>query len=400
MRNIKRIGTLLVAASLSVPIAPAAQADAAEEDDQAVVHGNSAFAFDLYSELKGTEGNLFFSPFSVSVALAMTYAGARIGTEEQMARVLHFDLPQDRLHGAFSTLSDPSPDDGGSRLMVANALWAQEGYDFLDEFLALADEHYDGGFREVDFQGVTERARQTINEWIASQTEGTIEKLLHPGDLDPAVALVLTNAIFFKGTWLGRFEPRHTQDGPFRIDLENDVMVPMMHRTGRFAYAEEESLSVLELPYEGDRLAMVVLLPKTIDGLAELESSLSNENLDRWLARLMEQPVRMSLPRFGIDSRFDLAETLCGMGMTDAFSGRADFSGMTGRRDLFLSMVVHQAQLEVTEEGTEAAAGTAVVLKRGGPPATFMADHPFVFLIRDRQTGSILFIGRVENPIA
>ena len=400
MRKINLIGALLVAASLSAPHGPAGHAGAADEDDRAVVRGNSAFAFDLYSELKGTDGNLFFSPFSVSAALAMTYGGARTRTEEQMAHVLHFDLPQDRLHRAFPALGDPSPRDGAYQLMVANALWGQEGYGFLDEFLALANEHYDAGFREVDFQGATERARRKINAWVADRTEGIIEELLHPGDLDPAVALVLTNAIYFKGNWVGRFDREYTQDGRFRIDRENEVTVPMMHRTGRFVYAEEDDLSVLELPYEGDRLAMVVLLPKAVDGLAELESSLNKENLDRWLARSTEQPVRVSLPRFAIENRFDLAETLRGMGMTDAFSGRADFSGMTGRRDLFISMVVHQAKLEVNEEGTEAAAGSAVVLKRGAPPASFVAVHPFVFLIRDRRTGSILFIGRMVNPQA
>ena len=373
-----------------------------EGDQRAVVAGNTEFALDLYARLRTEEGNLFISPYSISTALAMTYAGARGETERQMADVLHFTLGQERLHPALAALESSvkaASNGPGCTLHVANALWGQQGYGFLEEFLVLNKKHYGAGFREVDFVRATEQARQTINGWVEDQTQQMIQELLRKGDLDPADVLVLTNAIYFKGDWASRFDRRHTQDGPFRISDTDQVVVPMMHQTRKFSLATQDNLDVLELPYVGDRLSMVLLLPKQIDGLAALEESLSKDTLERWLGRPRQQPVRVSLPRFKLDSRFDLSRTLEAMGMIDAFSGgKADFSGMTGRRGLFIGMVIHQAAVEVNEEGTEAAAATAVKMKRGGPPPAFVADHPFLFLIRDKQTGSILFMGRVVNP--
>ena len=377
-------------------------AGAAENDTRAVVAGNTEFALDLYAKLRNEDGNLFLSPYSISTALAMTYAGARGNTATQMADVLHFSLEQERLHPAFAALESSvkaAGDGSNCTLHVANALWGQQGYGFLDGFLALNRKHYGAGFREVDFVQAAEQARQTINTWVAKQTQQIIKELLRKGDLDPADVLVLTNAIYFKGDWASRFDRQHTQDAPFRISETKQVVVPMMRQFQEFPFASGDDLDVLELPYDGDRLSMVVLLPKQVDGLATVEASLSRENLERWLGRLRQQAVRVSLPRFKLDFRADLAKTLAGLGMTDAFSGsKADFSGMTGRRDLFIGLVIHQAQVDVNEEGTEAAAATAVKMKRGPAPAEFVANHPFLFLIRDKQTGSILFLGRVLNP--
>ena len=210
---------------------------------------------------------------------------------------------------------------------------------------------------------------------------------------------MLTNAIYFKGVWTSRFDRKLTRDAPFNISEAKQAVVPMMHQSSKFPFGATDKLDVLELPYIGDRLSMVILLPKQVDGLAAIEASLSKANLERWLGQLRSQTVRVALPRFKLDFRADLAKTLEAMGMTDAFrSGKADFSGMTGRRDLFIGMVIHQAQVNVNEEGTEAAAATAVKMKRTSLPTAFVAEHPFLFLIRDDQTGSILFMGRVVNP--
>lgn len=371
-------------------------------DQEIVVGGNTSFALDLYARLRTQDGNLFLSPYSISTALAMTYAGALGETERQMADVLHFSLEQTRLHPALAALESSlkaAGDGTGCTLHVANALWGQQGYGLLDEFLALNKEHYGAGFRAVDFANATEQARQTINAWVADQTQRMIRELLREGDLNPADVLVLTDAIYFKGNWASRFDRQHTQDAPFRIDGSQSVVVPMMQQLAPFAFATTDELDLLELPYAGERLSMVLLLPKQVDGLAAVEQSLSTENLHKWLGRLRRAPVRVSLPRFKLDFRTDLAKTLEAMGMRDAFSaGKADFSGMTGRRELFIAMVIHQARVDVNEEGTEAAAATAVKMKKGGPISAFVADHPFLFLIRDRQTGSILFVGRVVNP--
>jgi serpin B len=374
----------------------------AEGDAAAVVRGNTDFALELYARVREKPGNLFLSPYSISTALAMTFAGARGETARQMADVLHFALPSERLHPASSTLASAlraANDGSNGSFHVASALWGPKGHYFLEEFLALTKEHYGAALRQVDFAYAAEQARRVINEWVGGETQHKIRELLEQGDLDAATVLVLTNAICFKGDWASRFNRAETRDGPFRVDRDKQVVVPMMHQLRQFPFAGTAELDVLELPYVGDRLSMVLLLPKKVDGLAALEVSLSKENLDRWLGHLRQQPVRVRLPRFTLDTRFKLGETLQAMGMNDAFDGRkADFSGMTGRRDLWIDKVVHQARVDVNEEGTEASAATAVVMKKGPPIPEFTADHPFLFFIRDRQSGSILFLGRAVNP--
>jgi serine protease inhibitor len=374
-----------------------------ENDQHAVVAGNTEFALDLYARLSSEEGNLFLSPHSISTAVAMTYAGARGNTATQMAHVLHFPLEPERLHPALAELASSvkaAGADSRCTLHLTNALWGQQGYGFLDEFLALNRKHYDAAFREVDFVRETEQARQTINTWVAQHTQKVIKELLQNGDLDAADVLVLTNAVYFKGDWASRFDRELTQEAPFRISKDDQVVVPMMQQIRQFPFASGDDLDVLELPYAGDRLSMVFLLPKRVDGLMAVEGSLSTESIEQWLGALRQQPVRVSLPRFALSFRIDLAKTLAAMGMSDAFSGgRADFSGMTGRRDLFIGKVIHQAQMEVNEEGTEAAAATAVTMRKSPAIPTFVADHPFLFLIRDKQTGNILFMGRVVNPL-
>ncbi len=291
----------------------------------------------------------------------------------------------------------------GYELSVANALWAQKGYQFLRAFLNTTTTNYGAGLNQVDFVSATEAARKTINDWVEKKTEGKIKDLIKPGVFNTLTRLVLTNAIYFKGNWARQFEKVETKDSPFTVARDKNVTVPMMSQKAQFAYAETETLQLLELPYAGDQLSMVILLPKELDGLADLEKSLTPGSLRECLQGLRKQEVVVQVPRFKLTSEFSLARVLASMGMTDAFSREADFSGMTGDTELFISAVIHKAFVDVNEEGTEAAAATAVVMTlKSAPlrPPIFRADHPFLFLIRDNQSGSILFLGRVVNPRA
>ncbi|HEY76884.1 MAG TPA: serpin family protein [Thermoflexia bacterium] len=377
-----------------------------ESDVEVVVRGNTAFALDLYEKLRKAEGNLFFSPYSISAALAMTYAGARGNTARQMARTLHFTLEQKRLHPAFASLEtrlNAVQEQGNIQLRVANSLWPQIGYPFLEEFISLTEENYGASIIPVDY-GDPEAARGKINTWVEKKTEDKIKELIPPRLITSVTTLVLVNAIYFEGDWASRFDRRATEEASFWVTPVEKIQVPMMAQRQKFRYAEYERLQVLELPYVGGDLSMIVLLPREVDGLAELENNLTMENLERWTSALQESEVLVFLPRFKMawGARI-LNNELQSMGMTDAFDGsKADFSGMDGTRRLAISVVLHKAFIDVNEEGTEAAAATAVIITRGisSPPPTFRADHPFIFLIRDNNTGSILFIGRVVNPMA
>jgi len=396
------LGSLLLAAKAK------GKKDIQNPDVKAAVAGNSKFAFELYAKFKDDPrvkkdgGNLFFSPYSISTALAMTYAGARGRTEKQMADVLHFSLPQERLHHAFGKLEkqlNAGGKKGGYQLSVANALWGQKGEPFLKEFLDLTKKYYGAGPREVDFVRQTEKARKTINAWVEKQTKDKIKELIKKGILGRDTVLVLTNAIYFKGDWAIQFDKKDTTDAPFMISPDEKVTVPMMYLKESFKYWADGQLQILELPYKGKHLSMIVLLPRKTDGLAELERSLTLTNLNKWLEKLRKQQVLVYLPRFKMTwGVFELKDILIEMGMPAAFFG-ADFSGINGKEDLFISNVLHKAFVAVDEKGTEAAAATAVVLGRGGPSVpVFRADHPFVFMIRDNRSGSILFMGRVMNP--
>lgn len=407
MRGIYRVLVVsLIFAIAAIGSERADPSDVSDADKKAVVKGNNAFALDLYAELKDQEGNLFLSPFSISTALAMTYAGARGNTEAQMAEVLHFDLEQESLHPTFQKLItqlNTQAKQQGYQLNVANALWGQKGYGFLEEFLDLTKTTYGAGLNEVDFVRATEAARRTINTWVEKQTKGKIKNLIKRGILTDLTRLVLTNAIYFKGNWASQFDKKQTKNSPFYVRVDKTVNVPMMYQKEKFKYMETERLQAIELPYVDNELSTVVLLPKEINGITALENSLTADSLKKWLGRLREQKVDVYLPRFKITSEFRLNTALISMGMPDAFSlPPADFSGMTGKKDLFISAVIHKAFVDINEEGTEAAAATAVVMKRAERmhrPLIFRADHPLIFLIRDTQSGSILFLGRVVNPL-
>ncbi len=380
-----------------------------ENDVTTTIENNQTFALALYQQVRSQEGKLFFSPYSICTALAMTYAGARGETARQMETALNFSLGQERLHPAFAAIEkglNSIQDQGHIQLNVANSLWPQQTYPFLDEFLTLLKQYYGVALEPVDYQTHTEGARQQINAWVAEKTRGKIKDLLKQGVLDTLTRLVLVNAIYFKGDWLRQFDKSLTHNAPFRLNNQESVNAPLMAQTHSFRYAEADQLQILELPYVEHSLSMVVLLPRQIDGLADLEIHLSKENLETWLNRLTQTEVEVFLPRFEMSSEFRLDRVLQALGMTDAFdASKANFAGMDGQEAwLYIAAVIHKAFVEVNEEGTEAAAATAVVINARSamqPPPTpiFRADHPFVFLIRDNHTGSILFMGRVTNPV-
>jgi serpin B len=374
-------------------------------DTKPLVKGNTAFALDLYKTLYKQEGNLFFSPYSISTALAMTYAGARGDTREQMTEALTFTLQESQLHGAFARLQaqlNTEQDKGEIELTVANALWAEQLYSFLEDFIQSTNENYGAPLNRVDFKNNPEQTRTRINAWVEQKTNDKIKDLIQPGVLNPLTRLVLTNAIYFKGNWALQFSEHKTRMDQFWTAPDKAIMVPLMTQTDHFAYWENERMQVLELSYLGNSLSMVVLLPRKIDGLSALETDLTVENLTDWTQMpTRKREIRIVLPKFTMTFALDLKQTLIAMGMPDAFTAQADFSGMTGNRDLYISAVIHKAFVDVNEKGTEAAAATAVVMQQlsyGTPPPEFRADHPFLFLIRHNPSGSILFLGRVTDP--
>jgi serpin B len=372
-----------------------------------LVEGNSRFALDLYQKLRDRPGNLFFSPSSISTALAMTYAGARGETAEQMARVLHFTVPQDRLPEAFAELLGelrPRAAKPGFQLDVASRLWGQQGYHFMADFLAITRNFYHAELAEVDFASQPEAARARINLWVEQETHEKIKDLVAHGAITPLTRLVLTNAIYFKGDWSHPFPKAATRDEPFHVSGEQTVHAPLMHRTDDLRFAAIDALQVLELNYGKGELSALFLLPEAIDGLPALEARLNHENLSRWTSALARRKVDVFLPRFKLSSEFSLSSALGAMGMSHAFDEiQADFTGISTQEKLYISAVLHKAFVDLNEEGTEAAAATAVVvgvraMLRPNLPVIFRADHPFLFLIVDNRTRSILFLGRVASP--
>ncbi|MDP6438279.1 MAG: serpin family protein [Candidatus Brocadiia bacterium] len=406
-KSIRALVVLLVLVPLTVDWAGEPSSSAISPDTQALVSGNNAFAFDLYAKLREQRGNLFLSHFSIYETLAMVYAGARGNTEAQMAKTLHNELGRTQLHPTFEDLLadvHEGAEQGGYELRIASAIWGQKGYRFRQEYLDLTRAHYGAGPRQVDFVNDPGGASKAINAWVKEETRGKIEDIIHRDMLTVVTRLVLTNAIYFKGEWASRFEKKRTEDGPFTLLGGDEVHVPMMHQTGHFGYFEEEGLKGLVLPYVGRKLGMVVLLPDKAEGLARLEESLTAEKLSSWLDQARYYEVTVTLPKWKTTTGFRLEPALRSVGMTDAFvEGRADFSGMNGRKDLFVQTAVHQAYVDVNEKGTEAAAATGFGIGCGAkapepPKAVFRADHPFVFIIGDLHSRLILFVGRIADP--
>ena len=405
---------------------------------ESLVEGNTAFAFDLYAHLKGRPGNLFFSPFSISACLGMTCAGARGDTETQMGRVLHFSTDQRQMHSSFGELQrqlleyakpkvvqiqhGPPNISGlnrrlteefvqppGIKLDIANALWAQEGHSFLPAFLQIATGEYQANVNQADFMtsdASADAVRREINRWVAQKTRDKIQNILPSGSVDVLTRLVLANAIYFKGAWPSPFEEAATSTQPFHLSTNRQIDVHLMGQTDDFKYTGNNDFQALELPYKRHELSMVILLPRRFDDCGQLENRLTPALLSSALAQMQTQTVEVYCPRFTLESSFDLKEILSKMGMSDAFiQPKADFSGLDGIRGLFISGVFHKAWGEINEAGTEAAAATAQLIALGcdegpppAPPPVFRADHPFIFLIRDTDSGSLLFVGRLADP--
>nr|XP_032830336.1 leukocyte elastase inhibitor-like isoform X2 [Petromyzon marinus] len=379
-----------------------------------VVAANAEFAIDVFRTLGAREvgGNVFFSPLSISAALAMVLLGAKGQTSEQMSKVLCYEGVSD-VHEAFKgllgTLKSPG---AGCVLRVANRLYGEKSFGFLKGFLQATQKFYDAKLAAVDFTKSFDGVRKKINAWVEEKTDGKIKDLLEEGTLDVMTRLVIVNAVYFKGKWTKKFNSQNTTQSNFHLNQRETKQVQMMSQKNTFqhGFVQNMNLNVLELPYVGNALSMIILLPAAIEdetnGLEKLERELNLQNLQTWTSptTMRSGDVLLHLPRFRLEQSYTLNKPLSSLGMGDLFSPlTADLSGMDGNRDLFVSHVAHRAFVEVNEEGTEAAAATAVTIKLRRamptqPPFKFCADHPFVFLIRDNRNGSVLFLGRYTSP--
>ncbi len=383
--------------------------DAPPDQIKSLADNNNAFAFALYRSLRSQNGNLIYSPYSISLALAMAYAGARGETESQMMQTLHF-LPQDQLHPAFNALDlqlaergkGASKDETPLQLNIANAVWAEQTYPFMQSFLDTIALNYGAGIRLVDFINQYEASRNEINNWVSEQTQEKIKDLLPQGALSPDTRMTLVNAIYFKADWLSPFGANSTQDAPFHLLDGSEVIVPMMHNDTVAPYATGDGWQAIELEYQGGTAAMDIIEPDE-GRFDEVESSLDHQTVSAILGSLQPTSVSLALPKFKFEKAFGLADQLKSLGMTDAFDpNNANFTGMSERRDLYISSVIHKAFVAVDEKGTEAAAATAVTFFATSAMVqnvSLTVDRPFIFVIRDIPTGQILFIGRVLNPV-
>lgn len=375
---------------------------------QGVVEGNNKFAFKLFHQVQGgTIGNQFYSPFSISTALAMVYAGAKNETALQMSQTLNF-APSDNFHSDYKHLLRRLHDgtEGKIKLNIANGLWAQKDFKFLDTYFDIVKSNYASELKNVDFKDNVEReaTRNDINTWVEKNTNNKIRNILSQGDLNALTRLVLVNAIYFYGDWATPFTKELTKTKDFTLIDGTKATVPFMNLGDRYNYYEDSKIQAIEIPYKDNKASMVILLPNTTDGIAELGKSLDYKYYQEIIEGLQSTDVHLSLPKFKMDLQLELSSTLSQMGMPLAFSQTGtDFSGMTGNRDLFISKVIHQAFVNVDEKGTEAAAATVVTMERTMAPhhvepKLFNADHPFVFLIKDNTTGSVLFMGKIVRP--
>jgi serpin B len=391
---------------------PAGNGSQAAADEAAVVAADNRFTRDMYLQLardpRYKEGNLFFSPFSISSAFAIAYEGARARTADQIRSVFHFPAESQNLRVGYSrSIAGLAGGDRNFTLCTANALWAEKTYPFLPEYTGTVRRWYAANATSLDFIGQPEASRQTINAWVAKRTNNKITDLLAPGTVDTNTRLGITNAVYFKGTWERQFAPKDTHDADFHSSPSDTVTVKMMEQTGEeahYPYAETGDLQMLSMPYKhgiGSGLSMVVLLPKN-SSLAAAESALDPENLSALEQSATTRHVMVYFPKFTTRTDYSLASPLASMGMPDAFGSAADFSGMDGTRNLNISAVIHSAYVNVDEEGTEAAAATRISFGAGAaapePSVVFRADHPFIFLIQDNDTKTILFIGRIVDP--
>ena len=373
------------------------------DQTKAIVAGNNAFALDLYRQFKSANSNVVFSPFSVSACLAMSYAGARSETEKQMAQVLHFRTSQ--VHSAFGELGirfKQAQNWSGIELSMANGLWLPKAHPPLPAFLDIVRQQYDAEVGQFDFGTEAEATRSDINAWVSRKTKGKLNAIIPAGMLKRDSKLLLVNAVYFRGAWKTKFDPRNTRAFDFHVDSQRAVQCPMMFCSGKFLFYYHDgspcSCEVLELPYVGKHFSFIAILPIVWDGLAEVEDNLTQEKLATLLASVRESDVYVTLPKFRLEAEFSLDGTLSAMGMSDAFGPNADFSGVDGTKMLYITSVQHRTFVEVNKAGTTAAAATASHYGTKGMSPSFRADHPFLFLIRDNFSGSILFLGKLVDP--
>ena len=395
-------GVRLVKAEVSRVQSP----DVTDEQVADLVRGNNGFAFEMYHEQAGT-GNMVFSPYSISLAFSLAYAGARGETEAQMAQTLNF-LPQEGQHPAFNGLdqrvSGSEREDGGSgtpfELNVANAVWGQQGYPFEGAYLNTLARYYGAGLRTLDFRRA-ESAAGEINGWVARETENRIKDLVPPDAVRPETRLALVNAIYFNASWSYKFEESATKDGPFTLPDGGKETVPMMRQAWQFPYVEGDDYQAVRLPYEGDAADMLIILPEE-GRFQQVEQRLNGALLEEMNGKLTESRVRLTMPRFDFETDLKLVDLMKGMGMPLPFDPyEADLGGITKKERLYIYEALHKATITVDEKGTEAAAATAILAmpsSGGGGPKTMTLNRPFVFAVQDRETGAILFLGRVTDP--
>jgi serpin B len=371
-------------------------------DMQAVADGHNRFTIDLYAKMRAKEkGNIIFSPYSVHTALAMTATGAKGNTRDEMVKTLHLPAgSNDKMLASGDIGRYYGHPRKAFELSVANALWGQKGLPWRAEWLKEQNERFGAGFNEADFAKNPDAERERINKWVEEKTRDRIKDLLQKGQIAKDTTMVLTNAIYFKGKWATQFKPENTRKEKFKCDDDTTVEVPTMHASVKCGTAGVDGVAMVELPYQGDELSMVVVLPKKGEKLSELEKKLTPELVAKWFGELKQHnELDVSLPKFKIESRYELPDYLQALGMKDAFDrDRADFTGMASERPGYISDVTHKAFVDVNEEGTEAAAATAVGIKATAAQLPFRADRPFLFFIRDMKHGTILFMGRVEKP--
>jgi len=386
-------------------VLPILLAAALPGDDSRITPAMNAFTTASYKQLMGGEANLILSPFNIATALSMALAGARGQTAEEIQSVLHlhYDPTYDSALGALLADLMKAGNTGGNELHTANALWVQKGFAIQPAFENTLANNYHAPLTPLDFSVNPEAARSQINRWTEEQTKEKIKDLLPAGSLDAQTRLVLTSAIYFYGKWQAPFVTSRTEPAPFILATGATTQANFMNQTSEFGYRETPSAQILEMRYAGTGIAFDVLLPKTLNGLAGLEKSLTPANLTGWLGNLGIQDVQVGLPKFRAELGFSLRQALSAMGMPTTFTGKADFSGIDPKRGVAISEVVHKAFVDVSEQGTEAAAATGIAMQTTAmrmpeQPVVFRADHPFLFLIRDTRTRIVLFIGRLMNP--
>ena len=371
------------------------------------------FCFDFFKKLSEDETNdpnIFYSPYSVFTALAMTYEGARNNTAVEMENVLHVEQSNDSFHQYMQSLYNYLNNNDEYNVSTANALWPDVGFTLLDEFVDILETYYGGKASEVEY-GNPEEAARIINEWVENQTNNLIKDLVPASAIDSVLTkLILTNAIYFKGIWQVQFDEVNTTDRDFTLSSADTVQVETMKLTGtddKFNYTETGDLQILELPYTGGDISMMILLPREGVELSDVISSLNREDYISWIDEMYETKADIYLPKFKFETSYTLNDYLEALGMEKAFTYEADFSGIDGTKNLFISSVLHKAFVEVNEEGTEAAAATAVIMNLKAvspdePPEriTFDCNHPFIFTIHHKETGTILFMGTVDDPSA